>query len=72
MYIERYVSDIQMYDFEVRMRKLVSDFLQPSFDKMAKHTDTNCNMQKIQGELIVKIAALEEAVYNQGRADPVF
>ena len=36
--IER-VSEVTMYDFEVKMRKLISDLLTPSIEKMAQDRD---------------------------------
>jgi len=61
-----------MYDFEIKMRKMIIDLLQPSIEKMSKDKDIQANMLRTQADFLTRMEAIEEAVYNQGRADPIF
>ena len=61
-----------MYDFEIKMRKMIIDLLNPSIEKMSKDREIQANMIKSQADLMTRLDNIEEAVYNQGRADPIF
>lgn len=36
---EIHVEEVTMFDFEVRMRKTMSDFMNPAIERMAKDRD---------------------------------
>jgi cystathionine beta-lyase/cystathionine gamma-synthase len=66
------IKEVSMYDFEIRMRKLISDILQPSIEKMAREKDAGATLVRTAEDLVKRMSKIEEAVYNQGRADPIF
>ena len=53
-----------MYDFEIRMRKLISDILQPSIEKMAREKDAGATLVRTAEDLVKRMSQIEEAVYN--------
>ena len=58
------IKEVQIYDFEMRMRKMVTDLLAPSLEKMTRDKENSANLVKTSGELVNRMATLEEAVYN--------
>lgn len=66
------IKEVTLYDFEVRMRKLIGDLLGPPIDKMTREKETYINLIRTSEDLVKRMATIEEAVYNQGRADPIF
>ena len=38
------VSEVMMYDFEIKMRKMIIDLLNPSIEKMSKDREIQANM----------------------------
>jgi hypothetical protein len=38
------VNEVTMYDFEIKMRKMIIDLLNPSIEKMSKDRETQANM----------------------------
>jgi hemerythrin-like domain-containing protein len=66
------IKEVTMYDFEMRMRKLISDLLQPSIEKMTREKEAGAHLVRTAEDLVKRMSNLEEAVYNQGRADPIF
>ena len=71
-FIVAMIKEVSMYDFEIRMRKLISDILQPSIEKMAREKDAGATLVRTAEDLVKRMSQIEEAVYNQGRADPIF
>jgi hypothetical protein len=58
------IKEVSMYDFEMRMRKLISDLLQPSIEKMAKEKEAGATLVRTAEDLVKRMSQLEEAVYN--------
>lgn len=61
-----------MFDFEVKIRKTMTDFLSPSIERMAKTSEGQVKLIKDSESMLKRLAELEEAVYNQGKANPIF
>jgi hypothetical protein len=61
-----------MFDFELKMRKTISEILAPSVDRMAKSQEAYARLFKGHEMAMEKITDLEEAVYNQGRSNAIF
>lgn len=66
------VNELTMFDFEVKMRKAVSDFVAPSIERMTRVAESQQASAKATEQLLVRMAELEDAVYNQGRAHSIF
>jgi hypothetical protein len=58
------IKEVQIYDFEMRMRKMITELLAPSLEKMTRDKENSANLVKTSGELVNRMATLEEAVYN--------
>ena len=58
------VNEVTMYDFEIKMRKMITNLLNPSIEKMSKDRETQANMIKTQADLMTRLDNIEEAVYN--------
>ncbi len=54
------------------MRKAVTDFLAPSIERMTRVTESQQATAKQTEQLAGRVTELEEAVYNQGRANSIF
>lgn len=61
-----------MFDFEIRMRKTIGELLKPSIDKMTKDRESYKKLIQTVDKVDKRIVELEEAVYNQGRANAIF
>jgi hypothetical protein len=53
-----------MFDFEVKMRKTMTEFLAPSIDRMSKSQEAYQKLLKDHEKAMLRITSLEEAVYN--------
>lgn len=50
------IKEVAMFDFEMRMRKLISDLLQPSIDKMANEKEAGANLVRTAQDLVVRMS----------------
>ncbi len=46
------IKEVSMFDFEIRMRKLISDILQPSIEKMAREKDAGATLVRTAADLV--------------------
>ena len=58
-----------MFDFEVRMRKTMTDFMGPAIERMTHVSESMTEVAKASENMQQRLADLEDAVYNQGRGD---
>jgi len=58
-----------MFDFEVRMRKTMTEFMGPSIERMTHVSKSMAEVAKASESMQQRLADLEDAVYNQGKGD---
>jgi hypothetical protein len=58
------IKEVSVFEFEMRMRKLISDLLQPSIEKMARDKEAGATVVRTAEDLVKRMSAIEEAVYN--------
>ena len=61
-----------MFDFEVKMRKNMTEFMGPSIEKMTHVSESQAEVVRSSENMQKRLAELEDAVYNLGTGHNAF
>ena len=66
------IQELTMFDFEVKMRKNMTEFMGPAIDRMTHVSESQAEVARASENMQQRLADLEDAVYNQGTGNNAF